>query len=370
MTLYRDESLLDVGFEAAAQRIEANPLGRLMYGQRELFHSNLIGWFFDELPEVADAVFRPLTFAGDGSTRRVDRERQNLDLVMHWPDRAPLVIENKVFSIPGRKQLDDYATVTAKWKVEPSMVLLSLSAPSFELGAWVYLSYKSLAARILGELPISGSYEVETMRRYAALVFNLEELVSAVDVRSHAETVWLPDEQLAHVGSPQMRAALSKARAQRVAALITQAVPGLEQPAGSGLSNSTPLVESFEYVHTGGIDVHVGWQLQGVQFRRAVVYHDPSIRGHSEESRQKREEVSKANQSLFSFPEPLPQSPAGRKVFNHFAPNFVYRYVKTPSITVAELIAAAGSVHEEIESLRSPGPESAYRPAEAVRSTP
>lgn len=142
-------------------------MGRLMYGQRELFHSNLIGWFFDELPDIADAVFRPLAAAGEGSSRRVDRERQHLDLVMHWPDRASLVIENKVFSIPAREQLDAYASLTAKWKAEPSLVLLSMSAPTFELGAWTHLSYRSLAARILDELPAEGSYEAETMRRYA-----------------------------------------------------------------------------------------------------------------------------------------------------------------------------------------------------------
>lgn len=47
-------------FAAAAARIEANPLGRIMYGQRELFHSNLLAWFFDVLPGPADAVFASL----------------------------------------------------------------------------------------------------------------------------------------------------------------------------------------------------------------------------------------------------------------------------------------------------------------------
>ena len=87
-------------FKDVARSIEANPLGRLIYGQRELFHSNLIGWFFDQLPEVADATFRPLAAPGEHSSRLVERERGHMDLVFHWPDRAPLVIENKVFSLP------------------------------------------------------------------------------------------------------------------------------------------------------------------------------------------------------------------------------------------------------------------------------
>jgi len=33
---------METDFRAAAERIEANPLGRLMYDDPELFHSNLI----------------------------------------------------------------------------------------------------------------------------------------------------------------------------------------------------------------------------------------------------------------------------------------------------------------------------------------
>ena len=50
---------MDADFRAAAQRIEASPLRRLMYGQRELFHSNLLAWFFDALPEAADETTSP-----------------------------------------------------------------------------------------------------------------------------------------------------------------------------------------------------------------------------------------------------------------------------------------------------------------------
>ena len=180
-------------FKGVARRIEANPLGRLMYGQRELFHSNLIGWFFDQLPEAADATFRPLSSSGADSRRFVERERGHKDLVFHWPDRAPLVVENKVFSLPRRDQLDEYQAATSKWPHAPALVLLSVSAPDFDLGEWLYLSYADLAARILDTLPADSSYEVETMRRYAALVADLHLLVSAVDVQSDDEPVWLQE---------------------------------------------------------------------------------------------------------------------------------------------------------------------------------
>mgnify|MGYP003557800136 CR=1 FL=1 len=357
-------------FKAIAARIEANPLGRLMYGQRELFHSNLIGWYFDQLPESADATFRPLSAPGADSRRFVERERGHMDLVFHWPDRAPLVIENKVFSLPHRDQLDEYKAAASKWPHRPALVLLSASEPNFDLGEWRHLTYAELAERIVDTLPASDtSYEVETMRRYAALVADLHQLVSAVDVQSDAERVWLPDSLLSAISSSQMRAALRKARAQRVARVLNDLLPELEQPAAGGMSNATPLVESFEYVYTRGMHLHLGWQLQGDQFRRAAVYHDQSISGRSEESRRLREDVSREHPEFYSFPAPLPQAVGGRKEFNHFAPSFVYKYVKASALTIAELKSAAVEVHAEIEQLRADG-ASQDRPPEAVRKAP
>jgi hypothetical protein len=338
-------------FKEIASRIERNPLGRLMYGQRELFHSNLVGWFFDMLPEAADATFRPLTLPGADSGRWVDRERGHMDLVFHWPDRAPLVIENKVFSFPHRDQLEEYGAATATWPHRPALVLLSVSPPGFDSGEWRYLSYTEFAGRILDALPSDASYEVETMRRYAALVRDLHDLISAVDVHDDSEPVWLQESLLAAISSSQMRAALHKARAQRVAHVLNESIPGLGQPAKGDMSNSMPLVEALEYVHTRGMDLYLGWQLQGDQFRRAAVYHDESINGRSDGSRRQREDVSREHPEFFTFPSVLPQTVGGRKDYNHFAPNFVYKYVKTPGLTVADLKEAAATVHAEIEQL-------------------
>jgi hypothetical protein len=343
---------LNIDFETTAQRIEANPLGRLMYGQRELFHSNLLAWFFDVLPDLADEVFKPLARPGSCAGRAVERERNHLDLVLRWPDRAPLVIENKVFSLPQWDQLEEYKGLTATWEPSPALLLLSVSEPDFDLGDWVHLSYEDLSRRILAVLPANETYEAETMRRYADLAGDLHRLVAAVDARSDRERVWLPEALLDAISSSQMRAALQKARAQRVARVINQHVHGLETPAKGDMSNATPFVESLEYARTGGMDVHLGWQLQGAQFRRAVVYRDEAVKGGSPSRRERRKGLSREHPEFFRFPHGLPQAMAGRKEFNHFAPSFVYRYVKVPDLTVGELKAIAVEVHGEVEALR------------------
>jgi hypothetical protein len=340
-------------FRAAAARIEANPLGRLMYGQRELFHSNLLAWFFDSLPEAADRAFGEYATPGVGNERQVERERGHLDLVMRWPDRLPLVIENKVFSLPQAAQLDEYRQATAKWNPAPSLVLLSTTEPSFDLGEWKHVSYAELAERIRASLPTNASYEVETMRRYADLVGDLHQLVAAVRVKRDDEPIWLGEDVLSAISSSQMRAALQKSRAQRVADVVAKALPGPDGPKAS-MSNATPLVELFQYAFLGGVHAHFGWQLQGNQFRRAVVYHDAAIKGRDEASRRAREELSRQHPEFFTLPTAISATRSGRKEFNHFAPNFVYQYAKVGGLTVGELISAAQEVHESIVGMEDP----------------
>lgn len=354
-----------------AARINTNPLGRLMHGQRELFHSNLVGWFFEVLPDAADAVFRSYAPEGVDRGRFPEREPKNMDLVFHWPDRAPVVIENKVFSLPGKKQLDAYEATTRTWPDAPGLVLLSVSAPGFDAGNWQHLRYGDLATRIRAALPETETqtYEVETMRHYADLIEDLQRLIDTVDVRSDSETVWQNSTVNEVIGSSQMRAALHKARAQRVARAINDAIPTLEQPSGSGMTRAKPLVEAFEYVRIDGVDLHIGWQLQGDDFRRTAIYHDAPYKGDSDASRHQREEFSRQHPQFFTFPSPLAQKHHGRGEFNHFAPESVLKYVRVPGMTIAELKAAAAAVHAEIVAMRPSGGAGA-KPATATRAAP
>ena len=338
-------------FRSAARSIEANPLGRIMYGQRELFHSNLIGWFFDQLPDNADAVFQRLTTKGVGTKRTVERERKNLDLVMRWQGHSPLVIENKVFALPNREQLDSYLADFTNSEPHANFVLLSASEPSFTIDSWAHLSYAELSDRIRDSLPQHSTYEVETMRRYADLASDLHLLISAIDIVDDDEPVWLPESFTKEISSSQMRAALHKARAYRVARMLNGMFPGLTPPALGQMTRATPLVEVLERIESHGMPLLLGWQLQGQQFRRAVVYLDPATRGHGQEMRNARANLSRAHPEFFTMPPSMPQAVSGRKEFNHFAPAFVYRYIKTPHLTISELKRAAIEVHESVQAL-------------------
>jgi len=337
-----------------ASRIEANPLGRLMYGQRELFHSNLLAWFFDVLPDPADAVFRPLALDGSDSWRGVERERENLDLVLHWRDRSPVVIENKVFSVPRKEQLEEYSDKVARWAQAPMKVLLAPSGPDFDLDDWKFMSYGELSSRILASLPNGDtSYNAETMRHYATLANHLHELVGAIDIHSEDETVWLSEHVLSAISSSQMRPALHKARAARVAAYLSRALAPTDRAVGYNLTNAVPLVDWYGEARVAGLHVYIGWQLQGVQFRRAVIYVDPHLDSKSDQALQLREQASREHPEFFVFPGELPIRPSTRKrkEFNHYKPSFVYQWVATPGITVAQLLGAAREIQRNVGDL-------------------
>lgn len=345
-----------------ARELNAEPLARIMYGQRELFHSNLLAWIFDELSDVADAIFRDLTDSDPqnaNAVRSVEREKENLDLVMRWPGAAPLVIENKVFSLPERQQLDEYRGKTSRWKGAPARhVLLGMSPPREPVDGWTYLSYQELAERI--DLAVAeideDTYEIETVRRYSRVVKLLSALLETTIVHSLEESAWLDDSQLNEIDSIQTRTALRKLRARRVQAAIAEAGPAVGWTEAD-ISHGKPLVGWRRHVTVNGIQIEAGWQYQEGQFRRCVVL--PHLAGRSEADKLAREEFAGTYPALFDF-SPIYKSLSSstdevypRERYGHFAPTFVYRYVKVSEPSVEQLTAVTRGIDAQMRYLLS-----------------
>lgn len=299
------------------------------------------------------------------SPRRTPRRRRRRETVrgtrgvLRWPGAAPLVIENKVFSLPDRDQLEGYRGKTSRWKgASAQHVLLSMSPPHEPVDGWTYLSYQELAERIdlaFADLGNSSSYEVETVRRYSRVVRLLSALLDTTAVHSTEESAWLDSTQLAEIDSTQTQTALRKLRARRV-----QAVLAAEGPATgwteAAISRGQPLVGWRRHVQVAGVEIEAGWQYQEGQFRLCAVL--PNLEGRSEADKRAREEFATAHPELFDFA-PLYEvlaSPDGevrpRDRFGHFAPSFVYRYVKAPDQSVAQLVEATHAINATLEKLR------------------
>jgi PD-(D/E)XK nuclease superfamily len=351
--------------DETVKRLKAEPLTHLMLGHRELFHSNILAWFFECMPESADEVFGSLTRTSPrtSTVRTVRREKKNLDLWFAWPGRCPLVIENKVFSLPDEAQLASYGESARAGGEDPTLSLLSLSNPSWPDDRkviagheWHWLSYPDLAERIRSALPPEcASYECQTMRHYSHVVDLLSDLVSRVVVTDPKETIQLPLDVEGALGDDRLASVMAKLRAHSVANCVALALrdAGFGQAeVGSGLTHAQSLVEWFIGVERAP-EARAGWQLQEDQFRLALIA--PHLKGTQPEQRQARFEFAKANEDLFDFAAiddilgtsaaPLmPILRASSHGFNRFDPDFVYRYKQAPDLTVAQLEAAAVAI--------------------------
>lgn len=358
-----EESIMD---SSAVLQTEA--LGRIMFGNSELFHSNLIAWIFETFPEQADDVFGAFVTRGDSTgsdVRSVERERENLDLVMHWPDRGSLVIENKVFAVPTTEQLDRYAAKMAKWKLSiGGAMLLSPTRHQFlDHGyvtgeytkdgrriEWRHLSFETLAESL--ELAFDGltpTYEVETVLRYCTVLRGLASMMAQATVRDTREDAFLVPESLSKSLPKQAVTGLVKARAAHSAAVIRHELALMAifaDGVDSGMSHSLPRLSWFAEVILGDVKFHAGWQYQGGTLSLALILDH--LEGKGSAAKLRRAEFARLLPEFFSFDHVddilgtagigVSTSTKKEGPFGHFDPNFIYRYKKAESLTVQQLI--------------------------------
>lgn len=353
-----------------AQQLADEPLAQIMFGNSELFHSNMLAWIFNAFPREADQLFQSFVKHSVGSGGRwVDREKDNLDLAFHWPDADPLVVENKVFSVPTPEQLDRYAEKVSKWSPAPGkLLLLSPTRSHFinhgyrtgytdSLGNpldWEHLSFETLAEGLQTVFSCKEpSYEVETVLRYVTVLRGLSGLIESTRIWDGVEPVFVSTGDVDQYLTKQMIASLSKARAERVAGHVNAQLVRIGKPATaySLFSRATPGVSNFVQVQRDGYIFEAGWQFQGGQFRLALIL--PHLVGKGPDSKERRAAFSRNYPEYFSFDHldrildsssvNLSENKQGKidGAFNHFAPDFIYRYKKLPHLSVEQLTEAA-----------------------------
>ncbi|RPF21474.1 hypothetical protein [Myceligenerans xiligouense] len=351
---------------ALAEQLRAEPLAAIMYGSLELFHSNLLAWFFEQFPQAADHVFTVDLPAGRQTVREVKREHKDLDLIMTFPGRERLVVENKVFSIPSAEQLRRYRRdVLDRWGAlglgSSTARLLSAYKPGWidTLEGWSYLGYDELAVRI--EQVMSGvpaTYEVETMRRYARIARILPQFARTVAMENLDELVEPAAELDEVLGDAKLAMRLRKFRFQSIAEAVGAEVADLSGTVTTGFSNGAPLVEWFhrQPVIPGEPSWDVGWQLQNSQFRRAI----RSPKNPGEDSRtslafaaQHEEwfDFSPIDGVLGTVGKPLrPKAPAGggSRGFNRYGSNFIYRSKKAVGLTCRQLVDVTRVIAQQL----------------------
>lgn len=177
-----------------------SPMFNLSLSSKELFHSNFLAWLGNNSDtdikrlfiEVINQLMKePILQAKDEWT--VEREDKHFDLCIREKGKKGkkgkyiLVIENKVKSIPIKKQLDDYGKKNVNGKGNsPKYLLLTLTEkfahrtkidkkhdPS---NKWIVKTYKDLA-EIMGRLQVSNCYIQSLLDDYIKFIENLDTLV-------------------------------------------------------------------------------------------------------------------------------------------------------------------------------------------------
>jgi hypothetical protein len=337
--------------------LDEEPLFHLTLGSKELFHSNLLAWFASRFPDAAREAWQPPPAESGDARLQVAREWHQLDLVLQFPGARPLAIENKVFSLPSEEQLDRYAATLAADAAQPAptfpgpadCVLLSLSDPGWPHGThtspngstWRHVSYGDLAERLADQVEVvraQDRYGGDTLDHYVGLVRLLDEMTRLVT--ADAEEPWpLPPELREPLETVRLHSTAQKFRARAVAHRLAPRIADLPAAVKSDFTNGQPLLEAF--LPLTGNDL-LGWQLQGGQFRFALVLRSAAGRGPAAKTR--REDVADRHAEFFRRLQDLaapaldPAVGPVRGRYNHYDPDFVYRYRRLRDVTVDELL--------------------------------
>ena len=329
--------------------LQANPVLHLSLGSKELFHSNLVGWLFTTPAVARDALHPWLEASSTHTGNRVFNELHHLDLVVELDGARPIVVENKVFSLPDERQLDRYTTknIPATGLAPATKLLLSLADPGWPSGTyddWTWVRYPDLARRVSSAVRrhlTDDDFTLGLVERWAQMIDSLQTLTDHVTPHDPADPLLLDGDTVELLRPVRLHDALQKLRnfamahqlGQRFAALGLRC-DGLE----ASFSNGTPILSAQVDVNDGS---KVGWQLQGSQWRRFLIVPE-AMRGKGDAAKADQfAYASEVHGRWFAFDEEQkagPFLPAKAGTYKYFSPGFVYDYIKIPAISIGQVL--------------------------------
>jgi hypothetical protein len=311
----------------------------------ELFHTNMLYWLALYLPAESAPVWYALglhSVRADGQEPFIEREWHHLDLVFcSGHGRETLVIENKIGAIPTGEQLireaDTIAELAPSMKFgELRLVLLTLTPPSIKLPEpWRSVIYHDLLDELRETARRISGDDAHLMSAYVELVAQLDAVARAYDPNVNLdEPVLLPTGEREHLARGRVLSLVEKVRVGRFAQLATNAQPPEIHRAGPVVAGLYHTIGLNDWFVNGRPGRQFGWQIQGNQFRLAVMF----VGAHNKSREEREQEVTDHYSDYFDFtpPEALKgrlTPHQGKKLFLGFDPDMVYRYAALTSET-------------------------------------
>ena len=335
----------------AVKALARLPLFQLSTAGMELFHTNMLYWLATERPDESIAVWNAFGLPGlriDPQSSFIRREWRHIDLVVSPGDGQPaLVLENKIGAIPGPAQLDRYLAglrpIRLSFELDATrFVLLTLTPPSFALPElWRSVTYRDLLPALRETANRLTGADASLVEAYADMVDRLDAVAAVYDPALDLDApIALSADEWHRLNESRLLSLVEKMRAGRFAEIATNLLTtelGEVGPVESGFSNGSAIYQWFVSL-TGGR--RIGWQIQGAQFRLAVIAGegDPRVNAGLEAL------VTELYEPYFDFTLPDNLFGAlgryrGKRQWLGYKPSFVYRYEElTPEISWRDLL--------------------------------
>ena len=280
----------------SADSLKSSPLYNLSMANKELFHSNFLAWLGTRYPHVFKDVFSELLgnkWPDDLGQFTIEREYKHYDIsVMGEKDsKTPrILIENKVKSVPTKKQLDDYRTDEENDNnIGCQFVLLTVTKnlhDNEKVEGWIIITYKELSDQLskvkLSDL--SDPYHFGLLKDYCSYIKHLQFIIEQFDSE---ESYYSPDYSNALKKELGIHDICGKRKAQMIYQKLVEGfadkwevVNEMNDLQGNKIKvawsyTNMPVVEVR--LRAGGINEYIIVQIQGKQYRHAVEYFDNQI---------------------------------------------------------------------------------------------
>lgn len=303
------DSIENMTIDEIEKELKKSPLFNLSLANKELFHSNFLAWFGrmhqDLFVELINTVLKNEyhDWNKDLTNFEIRREHNHFDIcVLDKDEKVRLVVENKIKSVPTKKQLFEYEDKIIKHNKsipnETAFVLLTMNKelqdkddPNIKLRfKWECVQYKELS-KVLGGMVdrINSDYHKLLVVDYCKYISMLQRIID--NLANNDSKCYNDKETLERLKKLGIHDICGKRKIQSVYNVLIQKfnnddyfelvsnAADLESGSkqirvGWGYTNGPNVGVQFK-VNDNGEYVHI--QIQGNQYRHAVEFFDDKI---------------------------------------------------------------------------------------------
>lgn len=292
------DNCIDIQIKEIAESLKSSPLYNMSMANKELFHSNFLAWLGTSHPNVFKDIFSELLekkWPDDLGEFTIEREYKHYDISVMGKNESKkiprILIENKVKSVPTKKQLDDYREDENNDNNKDCQFVLLTVTKSLhdneEVEGWKTITYKELSNQLsnvkLSDL--SDSYHFGLLKDYCSYIEQLQSIIEYFDTE---HLYYSPDDLSVLKNELRIHDICGKRKAQIIYQKLVQGFTDKNWTVVNDMSElkDDKLKVAWDYtdmpvvevrLKAGDIDEYIIVQIQGKQYRHAVEYFDDQI---------------------------------------------------------------------------------------------